>query len=141
MNIKINYKDNKAFTTADIIVAIIIIVLFSSIIATAYYNYYLSVTAKNRNAIATNCVIDVIENVEMMNYDEVTISTINSKIQELYENKTLPEQYTLTASLQKYNETEGNTDKKDIVKILTVKAQYKVANKDREIEIKRLIIK
>lgn len=141
MNIKINYKDNKAFTTADIIVAIIIIVLFSSIIATAYYNYYLSVTAKNRNAIATNCVIDVIENIEMMNYDEVTTITVNSKIQELYENKTLPEQYTLTATLEKYNETAGNTDKKDIIKILTVKAQYKVAKKDREIEIKRLIIK
>ena len=139
--IKFMYKNNKGFTTTDIVIAIIIIVLFSSIIATAYYNYYLSVTSKNSTAIATNCIIDVIENVEMMNYDDVTIESVNSKIQELYNNKTIPQQYTITANLQKYNETSGNTDKEDIIKILTVKVNYQLAKRTNELEIRRLITK
>lgn len=139
-NKNINLKKDAGFTTADITISIVIIVMFVSIITTAYYNYYLSVTAKNRIAIATNCIVDVIEAVELMDYDDVNIENVNSKIQDLY-GTNIPSQYTITAKVQKYNETEENTNKQDIIKILTVNAKYNIGKNTKEIEIKRLIIK
>ncbi|MCI8352930.1 MAG: hypothetical protein HFJ58_04985 [Clostridia bacterium] len=49
--------------------------------------------------------------------------------------------YSVTVSLKKYNEIEGNEDKKDLIKILTVKVEYTVNNKPEKNEVTRLIIK
>ncbi len=71
MNYK-KYINNKGFTTTDIIIAIIIIILFISIITSGFYNYYITTQSKSRKTVATNAIIDVIENVEMMEYDSVS---------------------------------------------------------------------
>lgn len=139
---KTNYiYSNKGFTTADLVVGIIIIILFISIITTSFYNYYISIQSKNRKAFATNIIIDVIENVEMMNYDDITIDSINDVINNVTTEGNISSGYTVTATLQKYNETEGNENKQDIIKILNVKVEYTVNNKQENIEIKRLILK
>lgn len=49
--------------------------------------------------------------------------------------------YSVTATLKRYDEIEGNEDKKDIIKILTVKVEYIVNNKPEKNEVTRLIIK
>ena len=134
-------KNNRGFTTADIVVGIIIIILFISIITTSFYNYYLSIQSKNRKTLATNSIIDVIENVEIMNYDDITIDSVNNLINQLTLEGNIPNGYKVTAILQKYNETEGNENKQDIIKILTVRAEYTVNSKQENIEIKRLILK
>ena len=43
-----NIKKNKGFTTADIVVAIVVLMIFVGMITTLFYNFYLSTTAKNR---------------------------------------------------------------------------------------------
>ncbi len=134
-------KDNRGFTTADLVMSIIIIILFISIITTSFYNYYISIQSKNRKTLATNSIIDVIENVEIMNYDDITIEEVNNLINRLNIEGTIPNGYKVTATLQKYNETEGNENKLDVIKILNVKAEYTVNNKQENIEIKRLIYK
>lgn len=134
-------KNNRGFTTADIVVGIIIIILFISIITTSFYNYYVSIQSKSRKTLATNSIIDVIENVEIMNYDDITIDSVNNLINQLTLEGNIPNGYKITAILQKYNETEGNENKQDIIKILTVRAEYTVNNKQENIEIKRLITK
>ena len=78
---KVKLKNNKGFTTIDISISIIIIILFVSIISTAYYNYYISITRKNREAQAINIIIDVIENIEKMNYEDITQEEISKLIQ------------------------------------------------------------
>lgn len=133
------YKDNKGFTTTDIIVAIIIIILFVSIITNAYYNYYLSSQAKTRKTMATNIIIDVIENVEMMLYDDISTNSINELVENLKQNGTIPNSYTVTTSLEKYNEIAGNEDKKDLIKILKVNVEYTISKKQENLEITRLI--
>ena len=132
-------KSNKGVTTADIVVGIIIIILFISIITTSFYNYYTSIQAKNRKTLATNSIIDVIENVELMNYDDITIDSVNHVINELTTQGDIPKGVTLTATLEKYNEKEGNEDKLDLIKILNVKAEYLINNKTETVEITRLI--
>lgn len=133
---------NKGFTTAEIIISIIIIILFTSVIVSAYYNYYISVQSKNRKTIATNIIIDIIENVEIMKYDDVNQDSINILIEELKNNGTIFKTgYTVTATLQKYNEIEGNQDKQDLIKILNVKVEYLINNIRQTNEVTRLIIK
>ena len=130
MSIKgVSIKGNRGFTTADIVVAIVVMMIFVGMIATLFYNFYLSTTAKNRNAMATNYIVDVIEEIKAMNYDEVQKDTqdsnsINNLIQQLEATKQIPKEYIITGEIQKYNETEGNTDKKDLVKILTIRVEY-----------------
>lgn len=134
-------KQNKGFTTQDIVISIIIIVIFVSIITTLFYNFYLSTSAKNRNAIALNCIIDLIEEAKMLKYDELDQTKIEELLGTLKSNKTIPNGYEVTVQLQKYNELEGNTDKKDLIKILKVKVQYLVGQKTEKIEISTLITK
>ncbi len=147
MSIKgVSIKKNRGFTTADIVVAIVVMMIFVGMIATLFYNFYLSTTAKNRNAMATNYIVDVIEEIKAMNYDEVQKDTqdsnsINNLIQQLEATKQIPKEYIITGEIQKYNETEGNTDKKDLVKILTIRVEYSLGKKTEKIEISTLLIK
>lgn len=147
MSIKgVSIKENRGFTTADIVVAIVVMMIFVGMIATLFYNFYLSTTAKNRNAMATNYIVDVIEEIKAMNYDEVQKDTqdsnsINNLIQQLEATKQIPKEYIITGEIQKYNETEGNTDKKDLVKILTIRVEYSLGKKTEKIEISTLLIK
>lgn len=136
---KIN--QNKGFTSQDVVISIIIIVIFVSIITTLFYNFYISTSAKNRNAIALNCIIDVIEQTKMLNYDELDQPKIEELLNTLKLDRTIPNGYEVSVELQKYNELEGNTDKKDLIKILKVKVQYLVGQKTEKIEISTLITK
>lgn len=137
INIINNIKKNKGFTTADIAIGIIIIVIFIGIITTLFYNFYLTTSAKNRNAIALNYVIDIIEEAKIMKYDEVAQESIET----LITNLDIPKSYTITAELQKYNETEGNLEKLDLIKILKVNVEYSIGNKNEKIEISTLLTK
>ena len=76
-----------------------------------------------------------------MDYDEVNLQTINLKIATLEEEKTIPKGYKVTATVKKYNETEGNTEKMDFIKILTVVVEYEMGKKTEKIEISTLIEK
>ncbi len=134
-------KQNKGFTAQDVVISIIIIVIFVSLITTLFYNFYISTSAKNRNAIALNCIIDVIEEAKILNYDELNQTKIEELLGTLKSNKTIPNGYEVIAELQKYNELDGNTEKKDIIKILKVKVQYLVGQKTEKIEISTLITK
>lgn len=138
---ELNLKNNKGFTTTDIVVAVVIIMLFIGIITTVFYNYYLSIAAKNRNSIATNCTIDVIENIKKMNYDEINTENVNSLIEQFVQDGTIPQGYNVIPELKKYNETVGNTEKLDIIKTLKVKVEYTVSNKQEQIEISTIITK
>lgn len=132
-----NIKQNKGFTTADIVVAVIIITIFVAIIANVFYNYYLTSSAKNRNAIATNLIIDILETAKSMKYEDISQESIEAQI----ENQSIPKEYTVTAELSKYNEIEGNYAKEDLIKILKVKVEYRLADKTEKIEISTLLTK
>lgn len=141
MNIKKLYENNKGFTTQEIIISIIIIIIFVSIITSGFYNYYMTIQSKNRRAIATNIIIDVIENIEIMNYEDITIDKVNDLIKSLEEDGTIKKPYKVSFILQNYNELEGNEDKKDLLKILKVTVQYTANEKEEKYEITRLIKK
>ena len=154
MTIK-NLKKSNGFAASDALIAILIITLFTGIIASLLYNIYLSNASLKRMSKANGYIVDVFEYVDKIYYDEVTEDSLilyfNNKY---YSNEdaevvaekdedTLVEKYGDTPfkaiiDIQKYNETEGNLDKLDLVKEITMTVKYKLGNKEQEITVKRI---
>ena len=97
-------KQNKGFTTGDIVIAIAIFTVFVGIMSSVFYNYYLTTTARNRNAIANNCVISIIENIKKMKYEDVDSNAVNLQIQNMKNEKKIPSGYEVAASIVSYQE-------------------------------------
>ena len=140
-NAKQKVKENRGFTLVDIAIGVIVIMFFIGVIATLFYNFYLTASAKNRNALATNCLIDVIEEVKKMDYEQIATQEIDLLISSLQVNKTIPNGFQVSAQVQKYNEMEGNQDKLDIIKILQIRVEYHIGQKTQNIEVSTLITK
>lgn len=158
MHKKINSQ--KGITGVDITISIFIIVIFSSLIATIFYNISIANTSKKRNATASIYITEVLEEVGKMNYDDVTTELLKSHITEKYSNSSdiyiedyngnyEVNGYTITMEVTNYNETYGeengvsydNRGKEDVIKIVKVKVEYKVGKNVDFIEISRIKIK
>ncbi len=138
---KLTIKENKGFTTMDIAIGIIVMITFVGLMTSLFYNLYMTTTAKNRNAIATNCIIDVIEEIKTKPYEQIDHNQIEQIVKQLEENDTIPKGYNVSTQLQKYNEIEGNRDKVDLIKILNVTVEYTIQEKVEKIEVSTLITK
>lgn len=132
-------KTNKGFSSADIVTSVIILMIFTGLVASLFYNYYISNSKIARNSVACLCIIDTIENIQKMEYKDITNETIALKIQELYNNNIIPKQYKVTANVEKYNETVGNESKEDIIKILNINVEYSLNNKIQNLSIKNIV--
>jgi len=149
-------RDQKGFAASDALIAVLIIVLFSGLIATISYNIYISNSSIKRMSKATNYIVDVFEYIEQVSYDDVTKEKITTYFNKKYyyqEDGTTPKSnaevkmketnedintpYKAEINIVKYNETEGNTEKLDLVKEITMTVRYKLGNKDQEITMTR----
>ncbi|MDO5555418.1 MAG: hypothetical protein Q4G09_01805 [Clostridia bacterium] len=155
--IKKMLKKQNGFAASDGLTAIIIIALFTGIIATIIYNIYLSNTSIKRMGTATAYITNIIEYTEKAYYDDVSVTGLENYINEQAsffdtgKNKVIissnnTEQqigngspaFTIEINIEYYNETEGNTDKKDLVKKVSVTVTYKLGNKQQEISMFRI---
>lgn len=64
-------ENNKGFTQADIVVSICILMLFVTLIASLFYNSYISSTANKRNAEASVYLSQIFEAIDLIDYDEL----------------------------------------------------------------------
>ena len=140
---KINLKSKKGFTTIDVTIAMIVVILFVSIMTSISYNVYLSSIEAKRTAVALNYAVDIFENIGTLSFDEVRPSV------ELIETESL-------MSMRKdliigTNSIEGTKDSYKIkvqiddymsankVKIITVRIEYAVSKKKTDtVELQRL---
>lgn len=139
----------KGFVASDALIAILIIALFSGLIAVISYNIYISSSSIKRMSKATNYIVDLFEYIDKINYEDVTKENLtsyfnnkyyvgdNPEIKLLESNETVTTPYKAEISIVKYNETEGNTDKLDLVQEITMTVKYKLGNKDQEITMTR----
>lgn len=156
MTIK-NLKKSNGFAASDALISILIITLFTGIIASLLYNIYLSNASLKRMSKANGYIVDVFEYIDKAYYDEVSendlILYFNNKY---YSNEdaevvaekdedTLVEKYgdmpfKVIIDLKSYSEIEGNpdTEELDLVKEITMTVKYKLGNKDQELTIKRI---
>lgn len=127
-------KNQKGASSADIIISIGIIMVFVSIVLIVYTNLNRVNSQILRKQTATNYAIAILENVDRLYYNEVTpekfenIDIGNGKHK--IADTEIARGYRANVTIQNYNETEGNENKLDVIKIVTVSIEYNTGTKD-----------
>ncbi len=121
-------KSNKGVAGTDIVIAIIILIIFTTLAITVFYNIYVSSMASSRRSQATNYAVNILEFAERASYTELE-DDITSYIQEM----NVRNGYEI-----EWNITEAR-DEADLVRNLKVAVTYKVRGQARTIELETLI--
>jgi len=146
-------KSEKGITGIDLTVSLIIITLFISIIVALSANLSTSLASKRRLEVATNCMTEIMEKLDEIDYESVVISSTESENTitdianrtftagtfeaEVKEILSKDEYKILTVDIYKEGYLpEG--ENLDLVKKVTVKIKYKINNKEEKIEFTRL---
>ena len=139
-------KGQKGVTGVDAVLAVAIAVLFAGIIVTLSYNIYITTNSLKRSSQALSYITSTFEYVATQYYDEVTKDNIEKYINgneeeditaldegKLSTGSTTP--YKAEVTVTKYNETDGNTYKLDLVKEIKMTVTYKLGNKGQKVEM------
>ncbi len=137
-------KNNKGFTQIDIVVSICILMLFVTLIASLFYNSYVSSTTNKRNAEASVYLSQIFEEIDFINYEKLEdaqegiVAKINimdiGKISAQYvEEQT--NQNTLSTPYKIYVEV---SNKDDLIKIITITIKYNINQKEQVLSAKRI---
>lgn len=132
-------KSNKGITGADAVLGVALAILFSGIIATLSYNIYVTSSSLKRSSKALEYITSTFEYVATQYYDNVTEDNIKNYISTKLDGKISINEgtpYKAQVSVTNYNQMEGNTDKLDLVKEITMSVTYKLGDKDQTITIK-----
>lgn len=81
-----NIRNSKGFTGIDISIALIVIVIFVSIIANILYNFEVQSKAVERKSQATSIMIDILEYAKNTNFDDVNTENLIAYKEQKYNN-------------------------------------------------------
>ena len=130
-------KDEKGFTGIDITVAVIIIMLFMTLIGTIFYNITASHRQLERKTEAKYIAIDVMEKLKAQNYNDLIVGEYNNNtIAKILKDEIIEEGYSLKVTIENYKTQEKDYD---LVKIITVKVEYKVGKNTENVELKTTV--
>lgn len=132
--IRTKIKSNSGFTMTDLIVALIIFLIFSGLVVTAFYSSYVVNSKTKVTASATNYSIQILEDIDKITYDEVQNGMENTYRQKF----SIPDGYSLKMEVTNYN--EGN-DKEDLLKNVKLIIEYKIAGDTEKIVINKIKVK
>ena len=157
------FKKENGFTTIDITVALIIILLFMSLIATIFFNITKSSRGIDRDSEATYIATDVIETIKLMKYDE--LYTTNGEVELKIENGeakyvgqkngedvkvslgssiNIKNGYTCKINIENHVPTGDigkSTENNDLIKKVAVKVEYKLAGEIKNIQLNTTIMR
>lgn len=128
-------KLNIGATLTDVVVAMLIIMMFTGILTTTFSNIYKSNIHIKMNAVALDYAIKILEDIDKMPYEEVN-SSLNEQIDKKY---TDYKNYKAYLKVENYNKAQEN--KQDIIKIITLTIKYKVIDTDEQYVVEKLKIK
>ena len=132
---KINFRSERGYTGVDVAIAIAMLAIFTTIIATIFSNIYMQYVDGQRNATASAYMSSLAERIDRMYYNEVTQSGINTIIDGML----IPDGYSLTANVKRYV-PEGYTEStsEDLVKEIEIIISYKVGSGTRTLKINKI---
>ncbi len=123
---KTKVKEDRGFTSVDITIAMLVIIIFVSISTSLMYSVYVSQTEARRNATALNYAVDVFEAIGTMQYSEVTKSNVINKLGKV------DNSYTIDIDI---NDNEYPNE----IKLITLRITYKTSSKDTQtLELQRV---
>ena len=137
-------KNEKGFTLIDITVALIIILLFMSIISVLFFTLTKSSKGIERESEATYIATNIIEAYKAQRYNDIVIEekTYTDETIEIIEDQpiNIPQGYTAIISVTNYK-PDGETEDNDLVKKVVVTVQYKLANEIKNVQLETYIIR
>lgn len=80
---KTKVKKESGFTSVDITIAMLVIIIFVTIISSVSYSVYSAATEARRTAGAVNYAVDIFECIGVLDYEQVDASTIAKKLKDL----------------------------------------------------------
>ena len=126
-------KRNNGFTGVDIAISVVIFTIFVTVVASMFYNLSVTEDRIQRKAEATNFAIKTIETMKVIDFDKLkegmTINDINNLITDKIE---IPNGYNITVSVD-------NSTYPDVIKIISVKIDYKIGKQDENVYIETLV--
>ena len=128
-------KQNNGYSVADLVVAMLILIMFTGVIGSLYHQIVLNNSLVQMNALAVYYAVKVAEEVDKVSYNEVD-STFQNYIKSNYN---IPESFNILINVENYN--KDNTSIKDILKTVTIKVEYTCLNTTRNYELKKLKVK
>lgn len=123
-------KSNKGFTMQDIIVAMIILILFASVIGGSLVAIYRIQAETKLNAAATLYAIQILENIDKISYDQVN----DGDLRTWRTDYGIPDRMNLDLDVNIYN--EENT-----AKIVKLAISYEFGGKTETILLEKLKVK
>lgn len=128
-------KANNGVTLMDVVIAMIVLCLFVGIIGNLYYQIVLQNSKIRMNGLAVYYTVKVAEDIDKLPYEQV-MNNLNNIVREKYE---IPDVLTVTLDVEDYNASDSN--KKDIIKIVTIRAEYSCFGEYEYYEVQKLKIK
>lgn len=135
-------KSEKGFTTADVVVAILIIVVFAGIIVTLYQNYVRVSKEVERKAQATNYAVELVEEIKQNSDQYFTEENEFEDRIVVYNNEPIEEDsaYSKTVIVEDYSLTNEEAAP-GLVKTATVTVNYKSGENIESVELTTVISK
>lgn len=136
-----NIRKEKGFTTIDVSIALLVIVVFVSIMSSILFSVYSSSTEAKRNAVALNYAVDIFERIGAVSYGQVdegeilrSLPTINVTGLQTTADGTIAKIGTYDIKLKI---TDPYND--DKIKLVTLTITYPVSAKKTEVlELQRI---
>ena len=126
-----DFKLQRGLTGIELVISIVILMIFITLISTVFFNIYLYFTESQRNAVASSYVTELAEMIDRMYYSEIT----EENLKEVINKMAIKDGYSLTASVRRY---EPGEDAQDLVKTVTIIAEYKAGKQMKSIQIERI---
>ncbi len=128
-------KSNKGATITDVVTGVLILVMFTGILTTSFYNIYKHNVLIKYNSQAVDYTIKILEYTDRIKYEEVT-NDLNTIIKEKF---SIKDNFDVKLEVQNYNKEDEQ--KEDIIKIVKVTVNYKAVGEEHQYSVQKLKIK
>ena len=131
-----NIKSNRGVSITDVVIALIILTIFTGVIGNLIYQIAYNNAALRVNAIAVDYAVKEAEYIDKIAYEDV--QTSNEKITQINGEDVL-DAFTVKLDVEDY---KGNDEtKQDIIKKVTITVNYNILKDEKRYKIEKLKIK
>lgn len=131
-----NIKSNRGVSITDVVIALIILTIFTGVIGNLIYQIAYNNAALRVNAIAADYAVKEAEYIDKIAYEDV--QTSNEKITQINGENVL-DAFTIKLDVEDYK-TNDET-KQDIIKKVTITVNYNILKDEKSYKIEKLKIK
>lgn len=128
-------KSNKGISMADVVIALLILIILSGVIGNILYQIAYNNAALRMNVIATDYAVKIAEYIDKIPYENVTngmqITEINGE--------QIIDKFNVSIEVENYNNDDST--KEDIIKKVIITVNYNILKETKNYKIQKLKIK